>query len=474
MLYLKLDRASKRSISKQIYIELREKILSGELLVGEPLPSTRDMSKELSIARNTVLSAYEMLVSEGVILSVPGSGFYVSREFSYKTARIRINEDSIASLSDHIVSKDIINFDSGIPALNLFPGKKWNHAVSSAFFEAPSSVLGYDDPQGRPEFRRILCNYLKKVRGIRCKPDQIIVTTGAKQGLSLAAKCLLNAKSEVWIENPTNDNVRKIFSYHTDKIVGIDVDEKGIRPEVFQEHRTPTLIFTTPSHQFPMGGILPIDRRLELIQFARKTGCYLLEDDYDSEFTYHGLPTHSLFEFDTEHVIYVGTFSKVMFPSLRLGYMVVPESLVPQIRELKRLSDHHSNSIYQLALMRLIENGDLERHIRRMKKEYKRRRDYLLELLDTYFLGKVRVHGGDAGMHVVAEFDQIVFTPELISRLYQAGLYIVPVEKHALTEGVHQNEIILGYAQLDEEEMRRGIEILKEELYRGSLICVTP
>lgn len=464
MLYLELDRTHERSYSKQIYTQIREKILSGALSANDILPSTRDLSKDLCVARNTVLTAYDILVSEGFVYSLPGSGFFVSPVITREALPTQINDFNVASLSDFLVPDNIINFDSGIPALNLFPKGKWNQTTTKALKEAPISALGYDDPQGRPEFREILSAYLKRVRGIECSPSQIIITAGTKQGLSLIAKCLLNTQSEVWIENPSNENVIQIFSYHTDRIIPFEVDEEGIPPHLFPSQKKPALIFVTPSHQFPMGGILSIKRRLELIQFARKNDCFILEDDYDSEFNYEGFPTNSLFELDTEHVIYAGTFSKVMFPSLRLGYLIVPPLLIPQLRKWKRLADHHSNSIYQLALMRFIENGDLERHIRRMKKEYKKRRDNLLALLHMYFGDKVKIYGYRAGMHVVAEFEDAIFTSENIHRLIQCGIYVVPVEKHSILTGNHQNQIILGYAQLCYEDMERGLKILKTEL----------
>ncbi len=464
MLYIELERDHKRSIAKQIYSQIRTKVLSGELKAGEKLPSTRELSKELVISRNTVLAAYDMLVAEGFAYSSPCSGIYVNLNFPDLQLSERISNYSIASLSDTCILQSTINFDSGIPALDLFPRNKWSRTVSKAFKEAPISALGYDDPQGRPELRKVLCNYLMKTRGIICHPNQIIITAGAKQGLSLLAKCLLNAKSEVWLEDPSNNNVKQIFSYYTNQITPVEVDKEGIQPKQFPTLKKPTIIFVTPSHQFPIGGILSIQRRIELVQFAKQTGCYLVEDDYDSEFRYDGFPANSLFELDREHVIYVGTFSKVMFPSLRLGYLVVPFSLVKQIRECKRLADHHSNSIYQLALMRFIESGELEYHIMRMKKIYNKRRDELLNLLKSYFPEKVKIYGRDAGMHIVADFEGVAFTDELVKRLLNAGVYIVPVENHAIIKGKHIAQIILGYAQLTQKEMDRGLTILRREL----------
>ncbi|MDO4323804.1 MAG: PLP-dependent aminotransferase family protein [Lachnospiraceae bacterium] len=462
MLYLSLDENKKRSYTKQIYMEIRKKILSGELKSGEMLPSSRDLSNELSVARNTVLSAYDMLISEGAIYSVAGSGFYVCSGIKNVPQNTFIQDQQTASLSNQIISNQIINFDSGLPALDLFPREKWNRVVSHAFLDAPVSALGYDHPQGRPEFRDVLCSYLKKTRGISCTPEQIIITTGAKQGLSLAAKCLLHSQSEVWIENPSNANVKNIFSYYTNNITPFEVDHIGIQPEQFPYNGKPDLIFTTPSHQFPMGGILPMQRKIALIEFAQKSGAYLLEDDYDSTFTYDALPSNSLFELNNTHVIYVGTFSKILFPSIRLGYLVVPVHLISRISELKRLADHHSNSIYQLAAMRFIENGDLDRHIRRMKKEYKNRRDLLLQMLHTYFKKSVCIYGAGAGMHIVAEFDKVLFSNELMKNLLDADVYTVPVEHHSFTKGTHQNQIILGYASLGKDEMETGIKRLKE------------
>ncbi len=464
MVYISLDKSKKRACAEQIFAKLREMILSGELAAGEALPSTRELSRELAVARDTVLSAYDRLVAEGAAYSVAGAGFYVSPGAKNAPRRVSVRDRQTASLADRAIAEGTLNLDSGLPALDLFPREKWNRAVSRAFLEAPVSALGYDDPQGRPEFREVLCSWLKKTRGVECAPDQILVTSGTKQGLTLTAKCLLSAQSEVWLEDPSNANVRQIFAYHTDRIVPFAVDEQGIRPELFPAGGRPDLIFVTPSHQFPMGGVSPLQRRIALIEFARKSGVYLLEDDYDSAFTYSGQPTNSLFELDPERVIYAGTFSKVMFPSIRLGYLVLPNKLVPRMRELKRLSDHHSNSIYQLALMRFIESGEFGRHVRRMKNAYQRRRDVLIEQLRARFGERVCIHGGAAGMHVVVEFDGAVFSESLIDRLLNTGVYVVPVERHALIKGNHVDQIIIGYAGLSENDLTRALDLLQAVL----------
>ncbi len=461
ILFIEIDKDQKRSIANQIYLQVRKKILFGELKSGERLPSTRELSNELHVSRNTVLTAYDMLVSEGFVDSLPGSGNYVSEGTSKQLPEPPVSDLYTASLSAERISNDVINFDSGIPALDLFPRSRWERFVMRSFMEAPISALGYDDPQGRPEMREVLAAYLEKSRGIHCSPDQIIITSGAKQGLTLLAKCLLDQESEVWLEEPCNANVRQIFSYHTKHIMPIEVDREGIRTEQLLHGGKPTLIFATPSHQFPLGGIMSIQRRLELTRFAQRCGCFIVEDDYDSEFRYDNIPVRSLFELDSEHVIYVGTFSKVMFPSLRLGYLVLPYSLIKQCLEWKRLADHHSNSINQLALMRFIESGELERHISRMKKIYYTRRCALLELLGFYFQGQVSIYGESAGMHITAGFEGTTFSPNLIERITDKGVYIVPVEKHSMLGG-HIDKVIMGYAQLKPEEMEKGLLRLKQ------------
>lgn len=469
MLYINIQKELGSPLIKQIYEQIRNKILKGELKADEKLSSTRELAQLLNVSRNTVITAYEMLIAEGYITSIPGSGLFINQGVEFSKPPESIFDYSVTAFSSRELEADTIGFHSGTPALDMFPRNKWNKAASQAFKEAPSSALGYDYPQGRPELRNILASYLKKIRGINCHPDQIIITTGAKQGLSLVAKCLLQPGSDALIEDPANENVKKIFSYHTKNIIPIAVDEEGIRTEMLPDDCSPALVFVTPSHQYPLGGILSIKRRLELIRYARKTGCYIVEDDYDSEFRYRGLPVPSLQELDNERVIYTGTLSKTLFPSARLGYIVLPEPLVDQCRELKRLGDHHTNSLNQLALMRFIESGELERHIVRMKKVYHRRRDFLIECMNRCFPGEVRILGETAGMHVVAEFAHVDFNSGLMEDIEKAGVSIMTVEEHSIIKGKHRNQVILGYAHLSQEEIEEGIIRLKRVLDRTDM-----
>ncbi len=464
MLYLNIKREAGYSFIRQIYEQIRSMILSGELMEGEKLPSSREFAQTLKVSRNTVITSYEMLISEGLVFSRPGSGIFVQEGVKFDNQPEPIQDYIFTAHTPVELTGDTICFHSGTPALDLFPRNKWIKIAAQTFKSAPITALGYDYPNGRPEFRNTLAAYLKKVRGISCHPDQIIITTGTKQGLSLIAKCLLNPLKEAWIEDPTNLNVKKIFSYHTKHIIPIPVDQKGLRTDLLPRDGKPALIFVTPSHQYPMGGILPMQRRLELLSFANRNNCYIIEDDYDSEFRYTGLPIHSLHALNKEKVIYVGTFSKTLFPSIRLGYMVLPYALVEQITELKRLGDHHSNSLNQLAVMRFIDSGEFERYILQMNKVYSRRRDSLINALKVYFPGKVKILGEAAGMHIVAEFTETIFSVELIKKIEEAGVTVIPVEEHAMIKGNYRNQIILGYAHLSQEEINKGLIRLKQVL----------
>ncbi len=469
MLFFELDRSKKRALSAQLYRQLRAQILSGERHTGEQLPSTRSLSAELHLSRNTVQTAYHQLESEELLVSRIGSGVYVSHVPIPAKRREPVPAYAQnTSLSPDPIPSACVNFDSGLPAVSLFPRANWNRTVSRAFLEAPDAALGYDDPQGRPELRTAIAAWLERARGIHCDPEQILITSGAKQGLTLIAKCLLDSDSVVWMEDPCNANIRNIVSYHTSHILPVPVDSMGIRAKCLSQQKTGTLLFVTPARQFPMGGTLPMHRRTELIHFAQSSGCWIVEDDYDSEFRYDGAPVRSLYELDDTRVIYVGTFSKYLFPSLRLGFLLLPKSLVPGFREWKRLSDHHTNSVSQLALARWMENGLYERHLRRMKRIYRLRRAELISLLYERFGGTAKILGDDSGLHLVASFRNIVFTPELVKTIREHGVYVVPVSAHTALGG-HDSELILGFGALEHEQMRHGLGILAECLAQSAM-----
>ena len=274
-------------------------------------------------------------------------------------------------------------------------------------------------------------------------------------------RLLLSPGDEVVIEDPVTYEVQQILMSSGAQLFPVPVDERGMQTDLLPLDKRPRLIFVTPSHQFPQGGILPVQRRLHLLQFARTADCYLVEDDYDSEFRYVGSPISSLQGLSPERVIYVGTFSKILAPALRLGYLVLPAELVERSRSIKRLLDLHSPSLEQLMLAQFIESGKLERHIVRMKRVYQRRRHVLITTLRQHFSEQVEIVGDATGLHLVARFPRVTFTPEIIAAIERSGVHVYPVERHAIVKGRHLHEIILGYGHLSPAHIERGIGQLK-------------
>ena len=463
-MYLYLHREPRKSYTQQIYEQIKDMILRNDLKLGDKLPSTRDLAQQLRIARNTVVTAYDMLMSEGFIDSIPKSGNYVSHGVNIVKLPKPIQEYSITAFSASRIGKNIIHFHSGIPALEDFPRNKWAKLSSNVLKEEPASAFGYGYPQGLPEFRKALSAYLKKTRGVKCEPEQLLITNGNEQNIIIATRALLDEESVIWTEEIPNINLLKVFLYYTNNISFLPMDNQGIRTDILPVDNIPDLIYITPSHQYPMGYTLPLQRRRELIQYAQKTDSMIVEDACDSEFCHSGPLETSLHELDSEHVIYTGTFAKLLFPSLRLGYMVLPENIYKQCIDCKRDIDHHSNVLNQLTLMRFIESGDLERHALHMQKLYRQRRDNIIKGLREHFGDKVTYWGENAGTHIIAKFQGVNFTPELIDRIQAAGVSVIPIERHTIIKGLHTDEIILGYSHLNKEDMAEGLSRLARAL----------
>ncbi|XID91331.1 PLP-dependent aminotransferase family protein [Paenibacillaceae bacterium WGS1546] len=466
MTWTDIDRAADTPLFRQIYESFRKRILQGELGSGEKLPGTRELASDLRVSRTVVVEAYEQLMAEGYIEGRHGSGTYVAEGTSLHPLPekpLRETSKPASPRTDRGVA-DRIDFRHGIPSLELFPRKTWGELAKRISADVSAEAFGYGKPEGRTELRDALSRYLRRSRGVVCEPDQLIVTTGATQAISLIARLLLSGTSDVVIEDPLTKEIHEMFSLPGTRVHAIPADDQGIATRLLPPRLKPRFIYVTPSHQFPLGGVLPVQRRVQLIRYASLNGSYIVEDDYDSEFRYDCAPVSSLQGLDPDRVIYIGTFSKILSPALRMGYLILPRSLVEEARNLKWLTDLHTPSLEQLILAEFIERGHLERHVSRMRKAYRRRRDCLVRQLNEAFGSSVKVFGQSTGIHLVAEFPGIPFTPERLSRIESSGVKVYPVSAHSRYGDDHRERIILGYGNLTEERIAAGIRRLAAAL----------
>ncbi|WP_238188490.1 PLP-dependent aminotransferase family protein [Paenibacillus sp. L3-i20] len=460
MLWMPIDRSLDMPLIRQVYSQIRSRILKGDLQYGEKLPSTRELSEWLKVSRNVVLEAYDQLLAEGFLVAERGSGTYVAEGTFLEQTRLTSPYQSHLLQADEKDKGDVINFRSGIPALDEFPRKTWSRLSQAVWQDVSSATLGYDMPEGRTELRLILSRYLMKTRGVECHPDQIVITSGATQALTLAAKLLLTQGDHVVIEDPITHDIQTIFTNAGAKLYPIPADEYGMQTALLPQHIQPQCVFLTPSHHFPLGGTLPIQRRIQLVNYVRETKGYLVEDDYDSEFRYEGPPVSSLQGLEPDRVLYIGSFSKILSPALRLGYLILPLQLIEQCRKVKWFSDLHTSSIDQLILARFIEQGYLEKHVAKMKKLYKSRREVLIQSLKELFGDRVTIIGFSTGLHLITEWNEVSFTDEKLAYIESCGVKVYPVEAHTLVKGRHTHRIIMGYGHLTDEQIREGVRRL--------------
>jgi GntR family transcriptional regulator/MocR family aminotransferase len=290
-----------------------------------------------------------------------------------------------------------------------------------------------------------------------------MIVSGSTQGLSLISSLLYESGKEVIIEDPTHPGLRRVIQMSGHELKEIQVDDLGINTQLLEDSNRTSFLYTTPSHQYPLGGVLPVQRRLDLIEYAKRNHCYIFEDDYDSEFRYTGAPISALRELAPEQVIYSGSFSKILSPALRLGYLILPEDLIKPYLTLKQYSDVHSEALTQYVLADFIQQGDLERYTLKMKKIYEKKRLHLLKELSAYFTDTFQIKGQAAGLHVILTFPKITFTKELCCQLQEKGIKIYPISNYYTTapiESIH--DVLLGYAHLELHEISEGIRILWE------------
>jgi GntR family transcriptional regulator/MocR family aminotransferase len=471
-------------LHQQLYQELRRSILNGRLSAGQRIPSTRALAKSLGLSRATVTQSYEQLMSEGYLQTLIGSGTSVSAQLPDEllqaapvevasrarprlNARVKLSSYG-ASLVNFVPEPEdpnlLFNFRYCRPALDHFPLQEWRRLLLRQCRTGHHETLDYaQGAKGYGPLRAAIARYVARARAVNCTAEQIVIVNGSQQALQLSAQVLVDRGDLVALEDPGYLGARHAFLTYGARLHPVAVDEEGIRLETLPSRRA-RLLYVTPSHQFPTGAVLSLPRRLELLRWADKTGTLILEDDYDSEFRYGGRPMPALQGLaQHENVLYVGTFSKVLFPSLRIGYVVVPQALADTFERAKWLMDRHTPTLEQRALTDFINEGHLERHLRRMRALYDRRRQKLVNALQTHFGARMTILGENSGMHLMIRLRSPWGNEEVIRRGAAAGVGLLSARMYYLRQG-GRDEFVIGYAMLSERKIQEGVRRLAKAL----------
>jgi GntR family transcriptional regulator/MocR family aminotransferase len=341
----------------------------------------------------------------------------------------------------------------------------WLQLERKAAEELSAKEWGYTGPQGLYSLREEIAAWLFRSRGIKAYPDDIFFTAGATEALYLLSELLAGEGQEIIVEDPCHRGMLQVLKGKRCKIRPVPVDEHGLQTEKL-ESKAASFVYVTPSHQFPLGGILPAGRRAELIRFARANDLYIIEDDYDSEFRYSGPPVAPLWAMDGQRVIYVGTFSKILFPALRIGYCILPRELRTRWHTLRMHVDVQNPPFAQAALAEYLRTRKLDRHILKMRRLYGERRQILLNQMTEIFGQTWSAWGDAAGLHLAVAFSGLCFESEFIRCCQQAGVFVTPAEQHSITKGMHLDKLILGYGHLETAEISKGLRLLHKVMVR--------
>lgn len=455
-LLLALDRSRAEPLRVQLERELREAIRSGRLAAGERLPSSRALAAELGLSRGLVLECYDQLQAEGFLISRSGSATRVAANATAPSERL---EPAAAEPSPRLA----VDFQTGVPDLTSFPRRDWAWALREACREATPAELGYGDPRGVAELREVLAGYLRRVRGAVVEARRIVLCSGFAQGVNLVLSVLAETGiRRVAIEDPGDDDYRVTCARLGMEAVPVAIDERGIDVDALAASGARAVILT-PTHQFPTGIALASERRQALVRWANEQEATIVEDDYDAEFRYDRDPVGSLQGLAPERVALIGTVSKSLAPSLRIGWVVSPVRLLEAVTEEKRLSDRGSPGLEQLALARLIESGRFDRHLRHMRRVYAARRDVLVGSLREHAAG-VALHGLAAGFHAVAELRDGADEHAVVSEARSRSIGLYGMSMYRLSGQGGRGELVLGFGNLTEPAIERGIAAVADLL----------
>lgn len=472
------DKQHDLPLHRQLYQQLRAAILEGRLKPGTRLPSTRAFANELGISRNTVVEAFDQLIAEGYLVGKHGSGTFVNQQLGETrpaptTHRMPVRtERELLSKRGTLLSQVTLStwgggtapraFRQGVPALDMFPLETWLQLQRRALRQITRDAFGYGDPAGYRPLRETLAAYLGASRGVHCTAEQVIIVSGAQHALDLAARLLLDAGDRVWIEEPGYRGARGALLAAGAQLAPIPVDEEGLslRDGLGQGARA-RMVYVTPSHQYPLGVTMSLARRLALLDWAKQTRAWILEDDYDSEYRYSGRPLAALQGLDSDgRVIYIGTLSKVLMPALRLGYLVVPPELVRAFTHARALTDRHAPLLDQVVLNEFITQGFFARHLRRMRAVYAKRQTVLRRALENDLSPWLTVEPAAAGLHLVAMLRKHRNDAFVAQRAFAHGIELSPLSFFYLQKPTRPG-LVLGYAAFSENVLRTSTRTLQ-------------
>jgi GntR family transcriptional regulator / MocR family aminotransferase len=486
-----VDRKASKPLHRQIYDAFRTAIVEGSLRPGQRMPSTRVLASELGVSRFPVLNAYDQLLAEGYFEGRVGAGTVVSGSLpdqftssapvhGIRRAPIRSRPRPLARRCSILPPREISPwllgwgaFGVGQVAFDQFPHHIWSRLVARHCRRMGAKSFHYGDMMGFKALRETIASYLRTARSLHCEADQIMIVSGSQQALELSARVLLDPGSRVWMEEPGYGLARDVFALAGCRLVPVPVDAEGLDVSAgIKRYRKARAAFVTPSHQFPLGSTLSASRRLQLLDWAQSSGSWIIEDDYDSEYRYESLPIASLQGLDADaRVIYIGTFSKVLFPSLRLGYVVIPPDLADGFLTIRRAMDLGAPGFYQEVLADFIGEGHFARHIRRMRVLYHARRTALVASIGKELGPAVDVLGSEAGMHLAIALESGGNDMEIAERAAQQNLWIWPLSRSYMGEAPRQG-FILGFGSTPVAEIPRAVRKLRNlfaasELHRS-------
>lgn len=482
LLSIRIDHGAPQPVSTQLCVALREMILTGGFAAGERLPASRTLAQDLGLSRTTVIEVFNRLTAEGLIESQIGSGTFVSAVLAAQRPRPPAPDAPAAPPAPPRLSAVMAQaigrfgerqrlphapraFTTALPAFDAFPMAQWARLSAKYLRGARNEVMGYGDPNGSPQLRRAVASHLRANRGITCDPEQIFIVGGAQQAFHLIGSTLLNPGDKVWFENPGAIGARNSLVASGAELVPVPVDADGLRvDEGLRLAPRFRLAFVTPSHQQPLGCVMSLERRFALLHAAARAGAWVIEDDYDGEFFFGGRPPPTLKSVDTTgHVIYVGTFSKSLFPALRLGYLLAPPALVGTFDTIMSKFLQGVPSHTQGVVAQFIDEGHFAAHVRRMRHTYLERHEALLAASRKELAGLLDVVPSDSGLHTVGYLSPPLREAVIAKEADARGLTVSPIGRFAITP-VDLNGLVLGFGSVPPPAVAAGVKVLAEVL----------